>query len=260
MNFEVCLSRGSVSMPRKILSAPTREFEIDLLNTGFDYLIGVDEAGRGCLAGPVAAAAVLYSRTQNIPSGINDSKKLSSARRESLLTEIQATALGYGIGFSTCSEIDRWNILEATALANLRAVEALLGDLYKKAMALTGQKVCFLFDGNLPFLPKMRRYLAENEMSADFPFARRLFSEALSEKSFVKGDSLSLSIASASILAKVSRDRYMTKLEASLPGYAFAVHKGYFTALHREKLLALGASAEHRQSFAPVRDLAQLSF
>lgn len=177
---------------------------------------GVDEAGRGPLAGPVVAAAVILDDLHPI-AGLTDSKKLSAARRERLFDEIRAKALCFCIAEASVEEIDRLNILQATLLAMRRAV-----------MGLRLKPVMVLVDGNrLPLL--------------DVP------AEAI-----VKGDARVLSISAASILAKVHRDRWCLQLHDRYPQYGFAGHKGYGTAAHLAALRAHGACPEHRRSFAPV--------
>jgi len=179
-------------------------------------LAGVDEAGRGPLAGPVVAAAVILDDMQPI-SGLNDSKKLSPARREKLFDEIRAKALCCSIAQASVQEIDEINILQATLLAMRRAVEGL---------RLKPAKV--LVDGNrLPTLD--------------------MLAEAI-----VKGDATVPAISAASILAKVTRDRWCAELDAQYPQYGFAAHKGYGTAEHLAALQAHGACPEHRKTFAPV--------
>ena len=179
-------------------------------------MAGVDEAGRGPLAGPVVAAAVILNAHAPI-EGLADSKKLSAARRELLYDEILHKALCCSIAQASVEEIDRLNILQATMLAMRRAVEGL---------RLLPAKV--LVDGNrLPVL-KVR-------------------AEAI-----VKGDAKVPAISAASILAKVTRDRMCQELEAAYPGYGFARHKGYGTAVHLRALQTLGATPAHRRSFAPV--------
>ncbi|WP_284617026.1 ribonuclease HII [Aquabacterium humicola] len=179
---------------------------------------GVDEAGRGPLAGPVVAAAVILDELQPI-KGLADSKVLTPARREKLFDEIRAKALACCIAEADVEEIDRLNILQATMLAMRRAVEGL---------RLVPHKV--LVDGNrLPVL--------------------RVPAEAI-----VKGDALVASISAASILAKVHRDRLCVALHERFPAYGFATHKGYATAEHLEALRAHGACDIHRRSYAPVRE------
>lgn len=184
---------------------------------------GVDEAGRGPLAGPVVAAAVLFhiEPPDTLAMLLDDSKKLDPARREAACVVLRAAAragvLEFGIGAASAAEIGRINILRATHLAMLRAVTRLA----------TVPDVA-LVDGNQP---------------------PRLPCEV---RCVVKGDSLSLSIAAASILAKVTRDRAMTRLDGRWPGYGFARHAGYPTAAHRAALVALGPCPHHRRGFAPV--------
>ncbi len=177
---------------------------------------GVDEAGRGPLAGPVVAAAVILDDQQPI-AGLADSKALTAARRERLFDEIRAKALCCSIAEASVDEIDRLNILQATLLAMRRAV---LGLRLKPTLALV--------DGNR--LPQL-----------DMP------AEAI-----VKGDAKVAAISAASILAKVTRDRWCADLHAQYPQYGFAGHKGYGTAEHLAALQAHGACPQHRRSFAPV--------
>lgn len=179
-------------------------------------IAGVDEAGRGPLAGPVVAAAVILD-DQNPIQGLNDSKKLTALRRDKLFDEIRAKALCCSVAQASVEEIDRLNILQATLLAMRRAVEGL---------RLKPAKV--LVDGNrLPVLD--------------------VLAEAI-----VKGDATVPSISAASILAKVTRDRWCAELDAQYPQYGFATHKGYGTADHLAALRAHGACPQHRKTFAPV--------
>jgi len=177
---------------------------------------GVDEAGRGPLAGPVVAAAVILTPAR-IPEGLNDSKALSSKQRELLLNMIEKNAQ-IGIGIAEPEEIDRLNILGATLIAMRRAV-----------LALPKFPDMALIDGNkLPDLP-------------------------CEAQAIVKGDSRSLSIAAASIVAKVTRDRLMVEADSRYPGYGLAGHKGYPTKAHMEAVKQIGPSPIHRFSFKPVR-------
>lgn len=176
-------------------------------------LCGVDEAGRGPLAGDVYAAAVVFDEGVFI-DGLNDSKKLSEKKREALFDEIIEKAKAYCVATATVEEIEQLNILQATMLAMKRAVEGLGIDL---DMAI--------IDGNR--LPELK----------------------CPAKTVVKGDGLSASIAAASVLAKVSRDRYMKKLAEEYPQYLFEKHKGYGTKLHNEMILKYGPSPVHRMSF-----------
>ncbi len=177
---------------------------------------GVDEAGRGPLAGPVVAAAVILDDLRPI-AGLADSKKLTAARREKLFDEIRAKALCCSIAQASVEEIDQLNILQATMLAMRRAV-----------MGLRLKPVMVLVDGNR--IPQL-----------DIP------AEAI-----VKGDALVQSISAASILAKVHRDRWCAEVHGQFPQYGFAGHKGYGTAVHMAALKEHGACVHHRRSFAPV--------
>ena len=191
--------------------------ERKLLQEGFAFIAGVDEAGRGPLAGPVVAAAVVLPREGELP-GVFDSKQLSDARRRVLRDEIMQIA-EVGIGVADVQEIDSLNILKATHLAMHRAVAKL-------------EKVEFVLVDGLPV--------------AGFPCPA---------ENVIKGDAKSASIAAASIVAKVYRDEVMEELDEIYPGYGFASHKGYGTAVHLESLRRLGVTPVHRRSFGPVRDL-----
>ena len=180
---------------------------------------GVDEAGRGPLAGPVVAGAVILDPAK-IPAGLNDSKKLDAARREALFAALQPVA-DIGIGIASVEEIDRLNILQATMLAMTRAIAAL-----PRVPSLA------LIDGNR--VPKQLPCPAS---------------------SIVRGDATSLSIAAASIAAKVTRDRLMLALAGSHPGYGFERHMGYGTAAHLDAISRLGPTPAHRRSFAPIRNI-----
>lgn len=182
-----------------------------------DPVCGVDEAGRGPWAGPVSAAAVILN-PRKVPKGLDDSKKLNAKTRESLEVEIKAKAIAWGVGFATVEEIASLNILHATGLAMCRAVEA---------MAV--QPVYALVDGNYRF-----------KLPCDV-------------KTVVGGDGKSKSIAAASILAKVARDRLMVEMDARYPGYGFASHKGYRAPIHARALLDLGPCEIHRLTWGPVK-------
>jgi ribonuclease HII len=180
---------------------------------------GVDEAGRGPWAGPVSAGAVILdTNPRKVPKGLDDSKKLTAKAREALEIEIKAKAVAWGVGFASVEEIHELNILHATGLAMCRAIEA-----------LAVQPMFALVDGNYRF---------------------KLPCEV---KTVVGGDGKSKSIAAASILAKVARDRLMTRMDDIYPGYGFSGHKGYRAAVHGEALLRLGPCPEHRLSWGPVK-------
>jgi ribonuclease HII len=198
---------------------PTLALEILLIESAGGPVCGVDEAGRGPWAGPVSAGAVILN-PDDLPAGIDDSKALTHARREALEIEIKARALAWGVGFASVEEIEAHNILHATGLAMCRAIEA-----------LAIQPAAALVDGNYGF---------------KLPCA---------VQTVIKGDSLSLSIAAASILAKTARDRLMVELDAQYPGYGFAGHKGYNAPIHSAALKALGPCPAHRRSWAPIRAL-----
>ncbi len=191
---------------------PSYEFEHEVMARGFSSVCGIDEAGRGPLAGNVVAAAVILPIDLEI-EGLNDSKKLSEKKREALYDIITQKAI-YSIAWATPAEIDALNILNATMLAMRRAVEGLP---VKADFAL--------IDGNC---------------SRGFE---------IPTQTIVSGDARSMSIAAASILAKVTRDRQCLELDAKYPAYGFAGHKGYPTKVHKQKVMELGPCPEHRQSF-----------
>lgn len=191
--------------------------------TGIRYVVGLDEAGRGAVAGPVVAAAVILpldapERLQHL-DGVNDSKQMTPGKRDALYDLIVEHALAYGVGSTPAAGIDEMGILPA----NARAMKAALGQLEPAGEYL-------LIDGRM-----------------------RLQGIALPQQAVVRGDSLSLSIAAASILAKVARDRHMIDQDAHYPHYGFARHKGYCTAQHVAALEKHGPCPIHRHSFAPIR-------
>lgn len=189
------------------------EIENSYFEQGIVSICGVDEAGRGPLAGPVCAAAVILPKGLEIP-GLNDSKKLTDKRRRELFPLIQEKAIAYGIAFASHEEIDEINILQATFLAMERALAQ-----------LKIQPELALIDGN---------------RQKDF---------GIKVETVVKGDSRSANIAAASVLAKVTRDLYMEQMAQEYPGYGFEVHKGYGTKAHYQALTELGPSPIHRMSF-----------
>lgn len=188
-------------------------YENEKYQQGFKVICGIDEAGRGPLAGPVYAAAVILKKGQTI-EGVNDSKKLSEKKREALYNKIIDECLAYAIGVADEKEIDEINILQATFLAMKRAVDG-----------LSIKPDCALVDGNQ--IPPLD----------------------CSVTTVIKGDSKSESIAAASILAKVERDRYMLKMAQKYPQYCFEKHKGYGTKLHYEMIEKYGICDIHRKSF-----------
>lgn len=189
------------------------EFEKEALAKGYKSVCGVDEAGRGPLAGPVCAAAVILPEGVII-DGVNDSKKLSEKKRESLFDVIREQSLSYSIAYATVDEIEEINILNATMLAMRRAIDGL--DIKADYAMIDGNKI-----------PPID----------------------IDAECIVKGDAKSMSIACASILAKVSRDRLLYKYAEEYPMYGFDKHKGYGTKVHREAILKYGPCPYHRKSF-----------
>ena len=197
--------------------------DLSIENSVEGIVAGVDEAGRGPWAGVVVAGAVILDR-KRIPTGINDSKKLTAAKRDALYIEILENART-GIGISTVEEIDRLNILGATKLAMQRAV-AILGDMDIRLVLIDGNKA-----------PELK-----------FP-----------AQTIIGGDAKSLSIAAASIIAKVTRDRMMCELAGAYPHYGWETNAGYGTKLHQEGLAKYGVCEHHRRSFRPIRELIENS-
>lgn len=197
------------------MTFPNFTFESQGLRDGHTLICGIDEAGRGPWAGPVVASAVILD-PKNIPQGLNDSKKLNEAKREALFDPIRYSSK-VGIGIVCAAEIDEINILQATFLAMQRAFEQLV---IKPDLAL--------IDGN-----KSPNLICKTQ-------------------TIIGGDAKSLSIAAASIIAKVTRDRVMHQLDQTYPHYGFGKHKGYGTAAHAAALAIHGPCAEHRKSFKPI--------
>ncbi len=192
---------------------PDYEYESRASEMGYGFVCGVDEAGRGPLAGPVYAAAVILPQGLVIED-LNDSKKLSEKKRELLYDKVIENAVSWAVGIATEQEIDEVNILQATYLAMRRAVEGL-------------------------------------EVKADYALidGNRMPPLSIEGETVIKGDTLSMSIAAASIIAKVSRDRFMLEIDKNYPEYQFSKHKGYGTALHYEMIEKYGISPVHRRSF-----------
>lgn len=193
------------------------EFEDQARSEGFAFVAGVDEVGRGCLAGPVVAAACILDRERPLPEGLDDSKKLTAAHRETINAELRESVLAFGIGAVEADEIDKINILEATKKAMFLAIEAL-------------------------------------SPSADYLLidALQLKSVRVPQKALIKGDSISVSIAAASVIAKVYRDELMKSYEAQYPQYGFARHKGYGCSSHFEAIREHGPCPLHRKTFRGV--------
>ncbi len=207
-----------------MMNAPTLDVELALRAQGYHFVAGLDEAGRGAWAGPVVAAAVVLPLDRadlgRVLDGVRDSKQLSPITRDALFDVIQGTAVEIGVGVSAPSVIDRDGILPATRRAMRQALS------------------------RLSFRP--------NYLILDY---LRLPTVPLPQMAFPKADTRSLSVAAASIVAKVTRDRLMILLDARYPGYGFARHKGYGTVVHQIALADLGPSPVHRMSFAPLREL-----
>jgi len=196
---------------------PDLSFEQVLWKAGLTSVAGIDEAGRGALAGPVAAAAVILPPEQKIRlrlKGVRDSKQLTPIQREKMRERILQYAAAWGVGFASSAEIDQLGILPATRLAACRALEAMI--------------------------------LLPSHILLDYILLPDVFTP---QTALVKGDCRSLSIAAASILAKTSRDALMRELDLVYPGYGFARHKGYGTTAHRQAIRQLGVSPVHRHSF-----------
>ena len=195
------------------------KFETELRRDGFERIAGVDEAGVGPMAGPVVAGAVVLPPDYRLRE-LDDSKKLDEATRDALADRLQADAVAWAVGIAEVEEIDKLNVYQAGLLAMRRAVEA---------------------------LPVQPDYLLVD--------ARTIRDCAVPQRGIVRGDSLSASIAAASIIAKTTRDRIMLELDRRYPGYGFAAHKGYPTPEHFRTLRELGVSPVHRRSYRPVREV-----
>jgi len=199
-------------------TAPTLEFEIGLWESGQSRIAGVDEVGLGCLAGPIVAAAVLLPRDLVPIAGIRDSKKLSELQRNRLYGQIQQQAIAIGVGMASVAEIEEINVLQAS----YRAMQRAIGRIEPLDHAL--------IDGR--------------KIKVDF---------GIPITTIIKGDTLSYSIACASIVAKVRRDRFMTRLAGRYPGYGWERNRGYGTAQHLSGLRSLGITPWHRKTYSPVR-------
>jgi len=193
------------------------DFEDQARSEGFCSVAGVDEVGRGCLAGPVVAAACILDHTKPLPDGLDDSKKLTANKRDEIATQLKGECVAYAIGQIEAEEIDRINILEAT----------------KRAMLIAISK-----------LKRSADYLLIDALS--------LKQSPLPQKAIIKGDSISVSIAAASIFAKTYRDALMTEYDETYPQYGFAGHKGYGAAVHLAALREHGPCPLHRKTFRGV--------
>ena len=201
------------------MSLPDFDAETRLITKGYKAIAGVDEVGRGCIAGPVTAAAVILN-PQKIPSGLNDSKKLNLKNREKIFQSIQDTCT-FCVAHSSVEEIDQINILQAALLSMKRAI-----------LGLRIKPDFVLIDGN------------KNPEGLESNF-----------ETIIKGDSKSLSIAAASIVAKITRDRIMSRLDKEFPGYNWSQNAGYPTKMHKSAILDIGITPYHRRSFKPVYNI-----
>lgn len=218
-------SAGRVSLfPDMLILKCGLDFEEQARRTGYTFIAGVDEVGRGCIAGPVVAAACILDPSKPLPAGLNDSKKVSPEKRREIAVQLKQNALAYSIGQVEADEIDRINILEATKKAMLLAIRAL-------------------------------------EPAADYLLidALHLKQSSLPQKAIIKGDAISASIAAASILAKTFRDGLMAGYGQTYPGYGFERHVGYGTKLHYDAIRASGTCPLHRKTFRGVLSNAQPS-
>lgn len=207
-------------MNRSQIKSSLTDFDRQFRQKGIAYLAGIDEAGRGPLAGPVVAAAVIFTNDVSIPK-LNDSKQVSEHVREQLFDKIRQKALSFGIGSASVEEIQQLNILQATFLAMRRAVEQ-----------LSIEPDYILVDGR------------------DYPlFSNKAQNGSIAGQAVIKGDARSQVIAAASILAKVHRDRLMKHYAEDFPQYGFEKHKGYGTKEHRQKIAELGPCPIHRKKF-----------
>jgi ribonuclease HII len=208
-----------------VKQTPTLAEEMALCEQGYSLVAGLDEAGRGCLAGPVVAAAVILplaspEETLTLFAGVNDSKQLTAAARDLLFERVMEHALAVAVGIGSVEIIDRRNILQATKYAMGEAIKT-----------LSHAPQALLLDALL--LPKI----------------------ALPQRSIIKGDARCLSIAAASIIAKVTRDRLMQQLHQEYPNYGFDQHKGYGTPAHLTALRTHGVTPHHRRSFSPINEM-----
>lgn len=223
-------------------------------------MVGFDEAGRGCLAGPVSAAAFLWEKSTTldaVPDTLQDSKQLSEKQRVELFGPVVEASPFHAQAYASVAEIDEWNILQATCLAMARALEVLLEKLVKVhgETVLRSKNFAFLVDGKLSLMTRVKALVHHERLQKEFPLSGVLLQGSFRETCLVKGDQKSFSIAAASILAKVERDRLMSSLDAEFPKYEFAAHKGYSTPTHKNLLQEFGPCEAHRTSFAPVRNL-----
>ena len=216
LDTDESIARVHLFSDLKVLSIGI-DFERQAHDAGFRFVAGVDEVGRGCLAGPVVAGACILDISKPLPKGLNDSKKLNAAQREKIADELRENCIAYAVGIVDAEEIDRINILQATFAAMRLAIEQLK------------PQADFLLIDAVP-----------------------LKGHPLPQKSIIKGDAISASITAASILAKTYRDKLMTEYDMQFPQYGFSSHVGYGTKQHFEALRAHGPCPLHRRSFRGV--------
>ncbi len=209
---------------------PSLEFEAPLLERG-ERVVGIDEVGRGALAGPLVVGAVLLSEFNPIPEGLTDSKLLSAVRRTALEDPIKAWCQSWGIGWASAREIDEWGMRTALAVAATRALNE-----------LTEKPTVALIDGNLNLLISPIQRESELEIP-ELPYG------SMPVSTLIKGDRKSGAIAAASVLAKVARDRFMRELSTRYPNYGWERNKGYGTESHMQAIREFGACDQHRQSW-----------
>jgi ribonuclease HII len=208
--------------PDLLPPTPDLSFENGLWEASIENIAGIDEAGRGALAGPVAAAAVILPSSSSITGslhGLKDSKQLTPAQRDQWAEVIRREARAWGVGFASHTEIDQWGIVPAIRLAAQRAMD----------------------NFNLPLEHLLLDYLFLPEVK-------------IPQTNLIKGDQRSMSIAAASILAKTARDKHLMEMDAEFPGYYFSNHKGYATSQHLAALERFGPCPVHRRSFAPIKE------
>lgn len=246
-----------------IANKPSLKYERMLWEQGVRFVFGIDEAGRGCLAGPVHAAVAAWSvdmSPEDMHPVVRDSKQMTADNREAVFADLELKTLVHGVGFATAAEIDRWNILKCTYLSVARAMEKALAKMLAAGLCdgKNFSSFAFLSDGNHPLLTNAKFFLHQPATKDEFPLLQFLFASPIKEICLIGGDALAYSISSASILAKVTRDRVMLELDKEYPHYGFAGHKGYSTAKHMESLRTVGPCIEHRKSYAPVAEAAAL--
>ncbi|MGB0384908.1 MAG: ribonuclease HII [Ardenticatenaceae bacterium] len=248
---------------------PTLNYETIFWETGHHYIAGVDEVGRGCLAGPVVAGAVILPVHDRVicnvlrAAGLRDSKKLSARQREGLVPLIEEIALAYAIGVASSAEIDQHGIVPACRLAMGRALRGL--SIQPTGLLVDGPTNGSFFSLNQKLMsdpqilqPSVGNLGNNSTLSQAFdqtPQKGASLWAKSTQRNVIRGDSACLSIAAAAVIAKVHRDTLMVQSDRLYPGYAFGSHKGYGTAAHRAALRRLGATPIHRMTWKPLREL-----